>query len=258
MAGGARLWANGSSDFEVIKGIGEPSTTTLAITDFNAIKAAAPVTLEVVEGPKLSCTVTGHSNLIELIKISNDQNTLVIDVTRNNIQLDPEHPVVIRVSVPGSSIALNDVNISSMAKVSIAQNIEVGDFALNGSGMSTLSIERLTVGNISIDLGGMNATTIHNMNVSDKVDAEVSGMSKIAATGQTGSLDLDASGMSDSDFGALESRNVRCDVSGMSKSTVWATTSLSGGASGMSNLSYKEGAAQTDVSSSGMSSVSSH
>ena len=84
---------------------------------------------------------------------------------------------------------------------------------------------------------------------------EVSGASSVTATGSTASYRLDASGASQVDLRNLEVVDAEIDVSGASKVDVFATGTVSGSASGASDVTISGKPASVLVDSSGASNV---
>ncbi|MCP4306708.1 MAG: hypothetical protein GY926_18885 [bacterium] len=106
----------------------------------------------------------------------------------------------------------------------------------------------------SVNLTG-GADRLVQITMPEVVGIEVSGASGVTATGPAAAYRLDASGASRVDLRNLEAFDVELDISGASDVDVYATGTVSGSASGASNLSVYGKPASVLVDSSGASDV---
>ena len=87
------------------------------------------------------------------------------------------------------------------------------------------------------------------------VEIDASGASNVLARGEADDLVIKASGASDVEAGDLTAATVRVDASGASDVTIFATTSVTGDASGASNIDILGNPGSVDVDTSGASDV---
>lgn len=106
----------------------------------------------------------------------------------------------------------------------------------------------------SVNLTG-GADRLVQITMPEVVGIEVSGASSVTATGLAATYRLDASGASRVDLRNLAAADVELDVSGASDVDVSATGTVSGSASGASNLSIYGKPASVLVDSSGASNL---
>jgi len=106
--------------------------------------------------------------------------------------------------------------------------------------------------NVDIDLSGSCSTTL-DLNA-PKVSADVSGACTVNLKGQTKDFEISGSGSTTLKCFDLLAENVTVDISGAGDAEVYASVKLSGTISGAADVHYK-GAAQTDIHTSGASSV---
>ncbi|HET9824793.1 MAG TPA: head GIN domain-containing protein, partial [Chitinophagaceae bacterium] len=118
---------------------------------------------------------------------------------------------------------------------------------------SLFSEGRITSPNeIAYDLSGSCDVTME-VNA-PKISTDISGACTVKLKGQTKDFYIRGSGSTDIRSFELLAENVDLDISGAGDADVYASVKLSGTISGAANVNYK-GAAQTDIHTSGASSV---
>ena len=117
--------------------------------------------------------------------------------------------------------------------------------------MSSIDFERVECKTFSLSISGK--TEVNVQLQADKCDLSVSGMSEVDLEGRTDRLSLRLSGMSEVSLDELHARTAKVSVSGMSSTEVYATETITGGVSGMSDLTTF-GSANVNISTCGGSS----
>lgn len=212
-----------------IKGNGVSTHKEMDLKTFKKLRLRAPIALKIVEGSAYTLTLVGDENLVSLVTYTQDGDLLKIHLTENNINFD--HKVTATLTMPTS---LEEIRTSGMPNVHIIQKITADKFTVDCSGMTKLDIDHMFAPHFNV---------------------EVSGMSKVNATGETTTLNADCSGMSDINLLDFKAEKADVDCSGMSNVTVWATEKLSADCSGMSKIVYKGAPTTKELSKSGMSSI---
>ncbi len=124
-----------------------------------------------------------------------------------------------------------------------------GSFSSEHQTRAVITVPSLTAIEIS-GAGQINVKDVH----SKELSVELSGASRITATGTADEINLSASGASKADFSSLSAKKATVDGTGASKLTVNASGEISGDLSGASHLRYS-GHPQVHVDTSGASSV---
>jgi uncharacterized protein YaiE (UPF0345 family) len=122
------------------------------------------------------------------------------------------------------------------------------------SGACNIFSEGKVTSSSDIDLG-LSGSCDATMDINaPKISADVSGACTVKLQGQTKDFKLSGSGSTDVKCFDLIAENVELDISGAGDAEVYASVKLSGSISGAADVHYK-GAAQTDIHTSGASSV---
>lgn len=115
---------------------------------------------------------------------------------------------------------------------------------------ATIVAEDLVAANISgaceVEVSGV---------VADDFNVDLSGASQLTLSGECQQLTADISGASRFDGSSMQAQNVKIDVSGAGNAKVYASESISGDASGASNLRYAGNPDRAHIDSSGASTV---
>ena len=148
--------------------------------------------------------------------------------------------------------AFSELDISSAVNVDLTVDASVGhsvtvtyddnllDKLVTRVAGDTLVIE--LQGSVNLTGGADRSVTV---TMPDVTSIDVSGASSVTATGSTASYRLDASGASQVDLRNLEVVDAEIDVSGASNVDVFATGTVSGSASGASDVTISDGFAVT-------------
>jgi hypothetical protein len=158
--------------------------------------------------------------------------------------------------------AFSELDISSAVNVDLTVDASVGhsvtvtyDDNLLDNLVTRVAGDTLVIefqGSVNLT-GGADRSVAVTMPAVTSID--VSGASSVTATGSTASYRLDASGASQVDLRNLEVVDAEIDVSGASNVDVFATGTVSGSASGASDVTISGKPASVLVDSSGASNV---
>jgi hypothetical protein len=212
---------------ERIYGDGHIATKDATVGSFNSIDVSGALEVHITQGTGNSARIETDQNLLDLIEVFTDGNTLVAR-TRNGYNLHPSRRIVIQVTAP----EYKNIDVSGASKIIADNAISGNDLHLGASGAS----------HISMQVSG------------SKISSDLSGASSLALKGQATDFDLEASGASHSNCYELVAENAMIDVSGASSAEVTANKNLRADASGASHVRYK-GNASVNSNTSGAGSV---
>jgi hypothetical protein len=206
-------------------GSGNLETEEYAFTEFTEVEISSAFEFEIEQSSSYSINVTADDNIMEYVQVSQDGSTLKIEL-RRVIWLGP---VTLRASVTMPQLGNLDVSGASRGTVSdfssnedlaimvsgasrVAGDITAGDVDFDISGASTIQLEgsandmvadvsgasrfnldNFTVNNADVDLSGASSGTI---NLNGRLDADLSGASKLWYIGEPTMGDINTSGAS--------------------------------------------------------------
>jgi hypothetical protein len=191
--------------FVRVKGSGNIQTERRDVPSFTAIKAGGATNIEINVGEQQSVEVTTDDNLLELTKTYVKNDTLYIE-RRGNIWTTS--PLRIRITVP----ELKRFNLSGASRADVS-NVRADNFELELSGASKVNINGEAATFVA-DMSGASDLNAENFKTVKSV-IEASGASK-ATVFVTDDLNADASGASKIYY-AGNPKTVREDESGASK-----------------------------------------
>lgn len=147
-----------------------------------------------------------------------------------------------------SARGVDTFTASGMSEFEADMPIAASTITISASGMSSIDFERVECKTFSLSISGK--TEVDAQLQADKCNISVSGMSEVDLDGRTNHISLKLSGMSEVSLDELHARTAEVYVSGMSEAEVNASESITGGVSGMSDLTTF-GSANVNVSTSG-------
>jgi hypothetical protein len=203
------------------------TTRDANVGSFNSIDVSGALEAHISQGTDNSVKIETDQNLLDLIEVYTDGNTLVAR-TRNGYNLRPSRKIVIYITAP----EFKDLDVSGASKI-------IADNALSGTDMH---------------IGASGASHISMEVSSGKISSDLSGASSLTLKGQATDFDLEASGASHSNCYELVAENAFIDLSGASSAEITANKSLRAEASGASHVRYK-GNASVYSNTSGAGSV---
>ena len=211
-----------------IRGNGNITTQARSAGQFNSVDVSGSIDVYVKQDSSSSIKVEADENLQQYIETIDDGNVLRIKTEEGyNLRSSRQIKVYVSSAVFKRFEASGACDIFSEGKISSSFDIDLG---LSGSCEVTMDIN------------------------APKISADVSGACTVKLKGETKDFKLQGSGSTDVKCFDLIAENVDLDISGAGDAEVYASGKLSGSISGAADVHYK-GAAQTDIHTSGASSV---
>ena len=226
-------------------------TETYSIkSNYTAISVTNMIEVVLVDAPKNSIRVETDERLMPYLQIVVKNGVLVLnfDDQREVERLRKRNLNLADTRVYVSARGVDTFTASGMSEFEADIPIAASTITISASGMSSFDFERVECKTFSLSISGK--TEVDAKLQADKCDLSVSGMSEVDLEGRTDRLSLRLSGMSEVSLDELHARTAEVYVSGMSEAEVNASESITGGVSGMSDLTTF-GSANVNVSTSG-------
>lgn len=226
-------------------------TETYSIkSNYTAISVTNMIEVVLLDAPKNSIRVETDERLMPYLQIVVKNGVLVLnfDDHREVERLRKRNLNLADTRVYVSARGVDTFTASGMSEFEADMPIAASTITISASGMSSIDFERVECKTFSLSISGK--TEVDAQLQADKCDLSVSGMSEVDLDGRTDRLSLRLSGMSEVSLEELHARTAEVYVSGMSEAEVNASESISGGVSGMSDLTTF-GSANVNVSTSG-------
>lgn len=185
-------------------GSGVKASEVRASEAFEAIEVGGALTVDVEVGPQTRVEVQGDDNLVSKVRTVVEGKTLHIDLSGS---VSTELPLVIHVATPSlheldvggaSTVDVRgivgerfEVDLSGASTVELRGEVE--DLDAEASGASTLRAAALVVQEAEVEASGASKVEV---NAARSLDASASGASTIRYQGQPGELQRDVSGAS--------------------------------------------------------------
>jgi len=200
----AELLNLSSFDFGCVTGSGEMASAVRDLEGFTAVDVGGVFEVEITSQKDFAVEIEADDNLLPFITTEVVNGTLKIETEK---RLKSSNPIRVRIYAPDinkldvsgvAKVTLNDVNNESLSVDSSgASKLQISGVAarLNAdlSGAVQLDADGLTVKNASIDASGASYVSL---NVTERLNAEASGASKILYSGSPTSIEKDVSGAS--------------------------------------------------------------
>jgi hypothetical protein len=191
--------------FKQIRGSGVVKTERRNVPAFRAVDAGGAIEIEVVAGREQSVELEGDDNILQLIRTEVRGETLHIERENGNYRM--KNKIRVRISVQElSGFDLSGASVGTISnvrsenfklQVSGASRVRIDGEArvldLDASGASSIDAENLRVERATVEASGATRATVF---VSDSLDAEASGASRIIYAGNPKTLNKDTSGAS--------------------------------------------------------------
>jgi hypothetical protein len=212
-----------------MRGNGNVTTQTRSAGQFNSIEVSGNINVYARQDSSSVIKVEADDNLQQYIETRNDGGVLVIR-SQEGYNLKPSRQIKVYVSAntfknfqaSGACDLFSDGTITSASEI---------DYDLSGSCDVTMAVN------------------------APKISADLSGACSVKFSGQTKDFHIRGSGSTDIKSYDLLAENVDLDISGAGDAEIYASVKISGTISGAAGVKYK-GAAQTDIHTSGATSVS--
>jgi hypothetical protein len=206
-------------------GSGNLEIETYAFTDFNKVEISSAFEFEIEQSSSYSIEITADDNIMEYVRVSQDGQTLKIGLrpatwigpatlkasvtmpelsgldvsgasrgTVSNFSSTEDLDIVVSGAsrVTGDIVAGNvDFDISGASTVQLEGSAD--DMVADVSGASSLHLDDFTVNNADVDFSGASSGTV---NLDGRLDADVSGASRLWYIGEPTMGNIDTSGAS--------------------------------------------------------------
>lgn len=226
-------------------------TETYSIkSNYTAISVTNMIEVVLLDAPKNSIRVETDERLMPYLQIVVKNGVLVLnfDDQREVERLRKRNLNLADTRVYVSARGVDTFTASGMSEFEADMPIAASTITISASGMSSIDFERVECKTFSLSISGK--TEVDAQVQADKCNISVSGMSEVDLDGRTNHISLKLSGMSEVSLDELHARTAEVYVSGMSEAEVNASESITGGVSGMSDLTTF-GSANVNVSTSG-------
>ena len=219
-------------------------------SNYSAISVTNMIEVMLLDAPKNSIRVETDERLMPYLQIVVKNGVLVLnfDDQREVERLRKRNLNLADTRVYVSARGVDTFTASGMSEFEADMPIAASTITISASGMSSIDFERVECKTFSLSISGK--TEVDAQLQADKCDLSVSGMSEVDLEGRTDRLSLRLSGMSEVSLDELHARTAEVNVSGMSEAEVNASESITGGVSGMSDLTTF-GSANVNISTSG-------
>lgn len=212
-----------------IQGNGKVVTQTRSTGDYDGIKIAGSFDVDLVSGKEGKITLKGEENLLAVIKVEVEDNSLKIYIER------------------GTQIR------TSSGKIQVTVPFEkISELSLSGSG-DIQSKDVIKNDNLAVKLSGSG-----NFNLpvdTNSLELQVSGSGNIHLKGTADKLTTKLSGSGDIDASSLKSKVVEANVSGSGNSKVTCAESITARVAGSGNIKYIGNPEKRDVKVSGSGTI---
>ena len=219
-------------------------------SNYTAISVTNMIEVVLLDAPKNSIRVETDERLMPYLQIVVKNGVLVLnfDDQREVGRLRKRNLNLADTRVYVSARGVDTFTASGMSEFEADMPIAASTITISASGMSSIDFERVECKTFALSISGK--TEVDAQLQADKCDLSVSGMSEVDLEGRTDRLSLRLSGMSEVSLDELHARTAEVYVSGMSEAEVNASESITGGVSGMSDLTTF-GSANVNISTSG-------
>lgn len=227
----ASFVSNAQSSSNRVDGNGKVVTQTRNTADYDAIKVSGSFDVDLVAGKEGKITIKGEENILNVIVVEVEDNTLKIQVKKNtNIRSGMGKKV--QVTVPFEKIS--ELSLSGSGDIQSKDAIKNDKFLarLSGSGNFNLAVD------------------------SNILELNLSGSGNVRLKGSADSFTTKLSGSGDIDAAELKSKKVDVNVSGSGDSKVNCSESLTARVSGSGDIKYTGNPEKRDVKVSGSGNIS--
>jgi hypothetical protein len=206
-------------------GSGNLETETYTFSDFNEVEISSAFEFEIEQSNSYSIEVTADDNVMEYVRVSQDGQTLKIGLRTATwfgpvtLEASVTMPELGGLEVSGASrgtvsgfsstedlalkvsgasrvtgdITAGDVDFDISGASSVELDGSANDIAADVSGASSLKLDDFTVSNANVDFSGASSGTI---NLDGRLDADLSGASRLWYIGEPTMGTIDTSGAS--------------------------------------------------------------
>lgn len=213
-----------------VQGNGKVVTETRSTGDYDGIKIAGSFDVDLVSGKEGKITIKGEENLLAVIKVEVEDNSLKIYVEKGT-QIRTSSGKI-QVTVPFEKIS--ELSLAGSGDIQSKDVIKNDKFSikLSGSGNFTLPVD------------------------TNNLELNVSGSGNVRLKGTATNFSAKLSGSGDINAADLKSKVVEANVSGSGNSKVACDESLTARVSGSGNIRYVGNPEKKDTKVSGSGTIS--
>ncbi|MBJ2124075.1 head GIN domain-containing protein [Flavobacterium sp. IB48] len=213
-----------------VQGNGKIVTETRSTGDYDGIKVAGSFDVDLVSGKEGKITIKGEENLLAVIKVEVEDNSLKIYVEKGT-QIRTSSGKI-QVTVPFEKIS--ELSLAGSGDIQSKDVIKNDKFSikLSGSGNFTLPVD------------------------TNNLELNVSGSGNVRLKGTATNFSAKLSGSGDINAADLKSKVVEANVSGSGNSKVACDESLTARVSGSGNIRYVGNPEKKDTKVSGSGTIS--
>lgn len=222
------------SQGQYITGSGNYITKDIEISPFNAITLSGSADIIYQQDANTHFEIYGSDNIISILKIYVDKNTLFIKYP-NNINIRDRGTLEIRVSSPElNSMGINGSgNIQLTNGIQTKKNVEVN---INGSG--NIQGQKIVCQKTAISINGSGNIRFQQIQ-SQICSAHITGSGNILFSGKTDNADFRIVGSGNINALELQAKDVSSSVTGSGDISCHVSEKLSAQFTGGGSLSYK-------------------
>lgn len=187
-----------------IKGSGNLQTEKREVSNFKAVDVGGIFKVEITVQKDFDVQIEADDNLLQYIETEIDGETLEISTSK---RISTKNPIIVKIGAPdienlevsgASSVVLGNLNNDSFeVDLSGASNVKVEgttkNLVIDLSGASRVNAENLQAENVSVNASGASKADVF---ASNKLEADLSGASKVAYSGSPKDLIKKTSGAS--------------------------------------------------------------
>jgi hypothetical protein len=219
-----------------IQGEGSVTTEILSINSFNKIDLAFASNVTVSQGATQEVSVTGHPNIIALLKRDVVNGLFVLqleDGCYNNYHLSVD------ITIPN----IEQVKLSGSGNIMVSSFTNQNDLILDLTGSGDMTIHDFEGSeNLRIDLAGSGNITTHGFEGTEILDINLAGSGNITANSNTTSLTtftLNLGGSGNYNGFPLSADDCTVSLSGSGNISLTASNTLGVTLGGSGNVYYK-------------------
>lgn len=217
---GCVCWVPGSGDG--VTGSGNLDTQEFNFSDFTRVEAGSAFQVEIAQSDTFSVSITADDNLFDSIQVSREGETLKISLKQaipsfRTLRAEITMPDLYELSLSGAARGTVEgfssshdfiLDLSGASKVSGDITAGDADFDVSGAstvqlqgsasdiviaafGASRMELDNFPVDNADVTLGGASRATV---NLDGRLDAALSGASKLSYIGEPTMGDINTSG----------------------------------------------------------------
>jgi len=261
------------ANLQYIEGEGDIITKELTLKEFDEINISCPCDVRVTYGQTQKVMISGHLNILNLMKIYVENKTLNVNLKNGNYRnLKLSMEIIIPALKSTKSSGSGDVVIdgfsnqesihtasSGSGDIELKNLVNIINLEIKTSGSGDIYLNKMSdIENANIKTGGSGDILINDVQNLLNMKISVSGSGDIKASeniSQLNNLDLHISGSGDFSGYNIICENCTIITSGSSDCRVYATKKLSVRTSGSGDVRYK-GKPVIDFSASGSGHIS--